>query len=201
MKLKNSALVFILSSFVISSITVTQTARAGMHIMASYSDSQMSEQQEYRTSAGSMTISLDMGTYFNIGLTGKHQLSHAKGFEENEETKLIEYSESKVDVYSYSADLSIILYPGDIFVPYVFGGGVAKYFDSKKIYPSGSYIQRTTKKPILTYEGGIGVGLRLSEKFTFKYSVTFTPGVRLLSNGNPEPVLDRYQTVGLSYKI
>lgn len=175
------------------------------HIGISYSDSITTSEQEYKSSSGSASFSFDIGTYFNIGLTGRNQYSYAKGYEKDERTNQIQYSETKMSMTSYSIDLSIILYPGDVFVPYIFGGYVTKYLSSKKVYGDPStgnqaVIERN-EGPVPDYQCGGGVGLRFSERFSLKYSVTFTPGTKLLSDGTGELTMDRYQSIGLSYKI
>jgi len=181
-------------------IVLSNISLGAAHLGISYSDSLTTLEQETRSSSGSAGFSFDLGTYFNIGLTYRNQYSYIKGYEQDEDTKEIQYSETKMNLSSYSLDLSIILYPGDVFVPYVFGGLVIKNLSSRKEFPNSPPIIRDGKG-IPDWQGGAGVGLRFSERFTLKYSRTWTPGTKLLKDGTAQRVTDYYQTFGLSYKI
>ena len=178
-----------------------QTSYAALHLtlQGSANDSNLGLQEiNSRAIAGS--LALDLGRYLRIGFTHRQQFSFTSGYSLDSETETYTYSESSNHVVSNSIDLIVILYYGKLFVPYVMAGGVKKVYYIKTSTESESESQMV-ERPIVP-NGGVGLGIRLNQRFSLKISYTFSPGVRQMApDQEPEAVLDRFLSLGVSYNI
>lgn len=153
-------------------------------------------------------ISMDMGEYLRLGFTHRQEFSSSLGYstlksstaENCNNASDCEYYETEAHTSTNSVDLTVILYNGEIFVPYVMGGIAYKTFTSKTV-------KAETTKEVGPYsypapQGGFGMGIRLNKQFTLKVSHTISPGV-LQEPGADEvqKTLDSYTQVGVTYSL
>ena len=145
-------------------------------------------------------MAVDMGEYFRIGYTHRQEFSNNYGFKTST-TDPSTYTEflSQTKVVSNSIDLNIILYAGDLFIPYLSAGAVVKTYYSAFSSIDGAESASITLPPVPNLGGGVGV--RLSRSFSLKLSYTVSPGVRQEPGGIQEGILDTYSSLGITYQL
>jgi hypothetical protein len=157
----------------------------------------------YETQAGSGTIDFGLGRYVRIGFTHEQEFEITKGYEQPDKEKE-EYVklDAKTHVVANSVDLTLILYDGDVFVPYIKGGLIRKSY--KFEVTKGTDTEKADFVIPVTYNLGAGVGLRLNRQFTLKLGYMVSPGIQR-EPGQPveeaKTVLDKKSTIGLTYQL
>lgn len=155
--------------------------------------------QKIESGAGSGSLAFDLGDYFRLGYTHRQELASTSGWNYAEDTKIYTAFVSKSHVVSHSVDLTIILYAGEVFMPYVFAGiGVKSYDIENK--EEGKATERT-RVTIPNPNGGGGLSIRLNQQFSLKLSHTVSPGIRQLPGKEAESTTDSYSQVGISYAL
>jgi hypothetical protein len=171
----------------------------------------------YESTYGSASVAFDLGRYVRLGFTHSQEVQVSDGYKQideddedsanatpsgtTEEGKLLIKTVSRTHVISNSIDLTLILYEGDIFVPYLMGGAVVKQY--KFQVQEGETAQDPTKVTVGPVPNiGVGVGMRLNKDFTLKLSYIASPGVAQAPE-DPEPrgVWDKKVTIGLTYQL
>lgn len=143
----------------------------------------------------SLSVAFDVGSYLRLGVTHRQETNTSKGFVESEEGYAISTVTTKE--LADSIDLTIILYYGKIFVPYLQFGMIERHYT----FISGTQEPRTKRVPWQP-NGGYGLAIRLNENFSLKLSQMFSDGVRIpYPNAEPESTLDAYTSVGISYNL
>ena len=93
--------------------------------------------QTNESQAGSGSLAVDLGQYIRIGLTHKQEFQVSSGYKDTSEADTTSTTEtpanyvevaSRTHVVSNSLDLTLILYEGQIFLPYLTIGGVIKNY-------------------------------------------------------------------------
>jgi hypothetical protein len=103
-------------------------------------------------------------------------------------------------VIGNSVDLQLVLYKGDVFVPFVVGGVIHKQ-TSITTEKEGQGPQ-TTKGQSLGPQAGAGLGVRLNRQFSLKLSYLISPGqTRLPGEEKATNVWDKKVTFGLQYEL
>jgi hypothetical protein len=159
-----------------------------------------------KSGSGSGTVEFDIGSVVRLGYTYQHEVSRRDGYlqqDPNDEDSLYSvYFLDREVQQVHSGDLTLILYSGDTFVPYIFGG----------LQHRTAKIQRTTAAgtadlsphPELKPTGGIGFGLRLSQNLMLKFSNRWIPSEHYFPgpDGKPagEAVVDSEQQIGLTFR-
>ncbi len=125
------------------------------------------------------SISQDLGSYFRLGLKFRQEEDHEVGFmeerDQNDKTKKIYYKiDNRIKMGITSLNLFIILYNGEVFTPYVFGGVARIQYDIHKeidgsVFDDSFYIPSPT--------GGLGMAFRLSQRFSIKFTYTMRQGI------------------------
>jgi hypothetical protein len=170
----------------------------------------------YESTYGSASLAFDLGRYVRLGFTHSQEIQVSDGYKAVEEEdasadatpagttedgKLLIKTVSRTHVISNSIDLTLILYEGDIFVPYLMGGAVIKQY--KFQMQEGETTQAPNKVTVGPVPNiGVGVGMRLNKDFTLKLSYIASPGVAQAPE-DPEPrgVWDKKVTIGLTYQL
>lgn len=153
--------------------------------------------------SASASVAVDVGQYLRLGVTHRQGFIKMEGYRYNELVNKYFYIEEKTHSIANSLDLTIVLYYGEIFVPYIQIGLVKKEYRITSFLDDeeGSVTNFVSMRPVPN--GGIGIGVRLDQNFSLKFSYTVSPGVRQLHpNLEPETgVLDTYTSVGISYQL
>ena len=76
----------------------------------------------------SLSAAFDLGTYFRLGVTHRQGLEKIQGYVADSSSTVYYYNERSINSYANSIDLTVILYYGRIFVPYVQTGFVKKEY-------------------------------------------------------------------------
>jgi len=159
--------------------------------------------QNNKRSMISGSVDVGLGNYFRLGYTHRVDTVTATGYKQDYASKLYYYEESRTDVASNSINLSLILYYGDLFIPYIQAGAVVK--DYYMIEKSGGvpYVinpDQSGPEP----SAGAGLHIVLSKSFNLKLSYTVSPGVKIQSPSEPDKmrtVLDSTTAMGIVYKM
>ncbi len=157
--------------------------------------------QTHSSRSASGSVAVDLGQYVRIGVTHREALIEQEGYAQGEDDDTYLFAKSTQYVTSNSLDLTLILYYGEIFVPYIMGGVVVKnYLVETNTETEGKVQSRYSGSPVPN--GGFGVGIRLNKDFSLKISYTVSPGIRQIDpDSEPESVLDSYTSVGVSYNL
>lgn len=154
----------------------------------------------YNSVAGSGSIAFDLGRYVRLGYTHRQEYQTTEGWAKEAGSE--EYVEfyNLTHVTANSVDLTVILYEGDLFVPYLLAGGVVKTyrFENRK----GGVTEKSdplTMPPVPNL--GAGVGIRLNRDFTLKLSYVASPGYSQEPNGEIKGTWDKYSTLQLTYQL
>jgi hypothetical protein len=185
---------------VIIALLVPTSSFSAMHLSlsGSHSDSNAGLQ---KIQGGSLSgsVSFDLGSYFRLGYTHLQQLQSAAGYTQDADTKEYTAIKSKSHVVSHSVDLTAVLYAGEIFTPYVFVGmGVKSYNIENK---EGDKPAEKISVAIPNPNGGAGMAVRLTQKFSLKLTYTVSPGVKQEPNKPQESTTDSYAQVGIQYTL
>ena len=159
--------------------------------------------QNNKRSMVSGSFDIDVGSHFRLGYTHRLDTMKASGYKQDYETKLYYYEESRTDVASNSINLSLILYYGDLFIPYIQAGAVVKdYYMIEKSGGITYVINPSESGP--EPSAGAGLHIVLSKSFNLKLSYTVSPGVKIESPSEPNKiltVLDSTTAMGIVYKM
>ena len=180
----------------------TEILKASAHftLRGTVSDNNLVLRNQESHSA-SISASLDLGPYFQIGITHRQATNNLQGYYFNETTKSYDYSEEKTVSIANSFDLTIILYDGAIFVPYVQIGLVKKEYVITQAVNKGSSDTEYYTFPIAP-NGGIGFSIRFSRSFSFDISYTVSPSIKQdLPSSPAESAIDTYSSIGIKYDL
>lgn len=155
---------------------------------------------------GSASVGADIFPQVRLGFTYKQSRQTSQGyalktgFEDCYTETNCEYQESIVRSTSQSVDLSVILYNGAVFTPYVFAGmGLKKYTGTTT---------KGTETTDIDYplqpapQGGAGMMIRLNKEFSLKVSYTVSPGVAIEPGSRDvRRTTDSDSEIGISYQL
>ena len=200
-----SVLTSALMTGAIACFLAPQQAFAVVHFTIGGSQSQNNVGQSVLSRAGSASVAVDLGEYFRVGITHRQEFSENQGYVEYRTNKGNYYlSPGVTKVIANSVDLSVILYSGDIFVPFIQGGLVRKDYDFEvtKESDDGQIVVDTgkaTQGPVPSI--GAGVGIKLNRSFSLKISYVASPGFVTLPDGELAAKLDTYTQIGITYQL
>ncbi len=181
---------------------VRSDAAVQLSLSGSHSDSNAGLQKVESGGVGA-GLSVDLGTHFRLGFTHRQQMSNTYGYLYNEEETEVEkkYPEyySKSHVISNSVDLTIILYSGEIFTPYIFAGFGVKTYDIE----TREQFKETSKDQVSlpTPNGGVGLSIKLNQRFSLKMFHTVSLGVKKLPDQEAEQTTDSFSQLGIEYTL
>lgn len=188
---------------------------AASSITATYSASEQNVGlMKYMNEKYGGSFSFNLGQYVRLDLSYTEDVRLEKGFDEviDPETAAVaayEYFESRIKAKSLGANISLILYPGDLLMPYIFAGIAQTIYERKVIIErtgvnseAGVRSESEGKTdPILSPVGGLGVAIMLSRNFSLKMSCTLRQGTRQFPGEEAEDVYDKSYDVGLTYEF
>lgn len=152
----------------------------------------------------SASVALDLGTFLRVGLTHRQSSNQTKGYIADDptvENPAYSYRATNNVSFANSVDLTIILYYGQLFVPYLQLGMVKKDYLITVAEGNAASQTATFSLPPVP-NGGIGVGIRLNRNFSLKLSYSVSPGVRQVApNQEKEGVLDSFTSIGITYNL
>ncbi len=156
--------------------------------------------QTYLSRAGSASVAMDLGEYFRVSYSHRQEFSNTAGYRalESQPGYYGEYL-SATRVISNSVDFNVILFAGDLFIPYLSAGAVVKAYFSDISSVEGSETSSFTL-PAAPNLGG-GVGIRLDRNFSLKLSYTVSPGLKQEPGGTRKEILDSYAQMGVTYQM
>lgn len=166
--------------------------------------------QTNESQAGSGSLAVDLGRYIRLGLTHKQEVQYSSGYKDTSATdstttattpaNYVEVS-SRTHIISNSLDLTLILYEGQIFLPYLTIGGVVKNyrFDTAEAGQTPKSMKGSVG-PVPNI--GAGIGFRLNKEFTLKFSFTASPGLtQKPGEDEPKGAWDKNTSIGLTYQL
>ncbi len=202
----------VLFSMVVSGFT--PTAQAAIYVAGSVSaTAQNVPFQTYESRYGSASLSFDIFSFIRIGYTHSQEFKSTEAYSrvatEGDATAAVEDKSCAACVHSFnstltlanSVDLTLILYQGDVVVPYLMAGAIVKTYKFTRQLENGPKESATLPSPPVPNLGA-GVGIRLNKDFTLKLSYIASPGqAQLPGEIEARSIWDKNATVGLSYQL
>lgn len=200
-----------------AAILTTPMAQAGVSISGSLASSSTNVPLQTAVSTyGSASVDIDMGRFVRLGLTYGEEYQRSRGWKKiDPATHSVATKTDPLDCVSASAcalsistthiiensvGLTIILWEGQILMPFIMVGAITKTY-TFQIEEGGTLGTTTGKEPVMPNLGA-GVGIRLNRQFTLKISQQASPGIALQAGDEkPRSVWDRRMTLGLSYQL
>ncbi len=195
-------------SFLLALVWLPSVATAGMHLTLGGSNSVSNAgYQKIQAGAASGSLAFDLGDYLRLGYSYRQELSITSGYTEAKDANGVITDDVYVKflnmsrVTSQSVDLTVVLYAGEIFMPYVFIGIVNKNYEIDNQI-EGQPVERIRLPMPASPNGGAGMGIRLNQKFSLKMSYTMSQGYKQLPGQlEPERTIDTYTQVGITYSL
>lgn len=197
----------------VSLLGISNMASAGMHLSLSGSQSSSNAGlQKIESGAGSASVAFDIWDYLRLGYTYRQEISSTGGYTEGRDANggIIKNAAGEPASYvkflnrsrvvSQSVDLTIVLYAGDVFMPYIFVGAGTKNYDILNQTENKEDEHIKASVPV-SPNAGAGLGIRLSQRFSLKFSYTVSQGIKQLPGQLAEPTLDNYTQVGITYAL
>lgn len=175
---------------------------AGTHFTlqgsASQSNLGLNTQSDYDAS---ISIAEDVGPYLRLGVTHRQKHKETSGYNVDPISQSYQFTQEMADDIANSVDLSVILYYGSVFVPYVQVGLVRKdYFLSSKVELGEPVQTKYVLGPV--WNAGIGMGIRLNQYFSLNLAYNVSPGYKQEKPGMPpKSALDSYASIGITYNL
>lgn len=161
-----------------------------------------------QTQSANASVEFGVGPYVRLGYGFEYGYSTEEGYSSELDGIFVPVDDSTI-VSGHSIDLTLVLYPGEIFVPFIKGGGIHRQYDMR--YVSGREYLTTGNKVYVEYEddmttwqAGGGLGIKLNRQFSLRISYILSPGKRMPTDPNKseaDKVLDRKTSIGLSYQL
>ena len=149
----------------------------------------------------SASLSFDVGSVFRVGLTHRQAFSKISGYRLNEVNQQYDFQIESNYSIANSADFTVILYFGKLFVPYLQIGLVKKEYILTSELNDNTPNKSKYVMPVVP-NGGMGLGIRLNKDFSLKISYTVSQGIRQTDpDADPVGVFDDFTSIGLSYTI
>jgi hypothetical protein len=195
-------------------LMMSSSASAVVYVTGSVSaDNQNLGYKKSSSKSGSASVEFGFTDYVRIGFTHEQMVQTIKGSDKKDEDADGADNFKDVDDYTHltanSFDLTLVLYNGEIFAPFLKGGLIQKSYTFRGIDEDSTdptnpdYTEVSKTYP--TYQIGAGLGIRLNRQFSLRLSHMVSPGVEIKPGDDEEKdaksVLDRKTAIGLSYQI
>ncbi len=197
-------LLLMIAAYVVLS---AQTSLAGS-ITASYSHSvQNVDFEKYSSERLGGGVGFSLFKYVRLEATYSQEMRVNKGYKESLDSQgyaSYQYFESRTTIDSVGGNVSVILYPGQTFMPYVFAGASRSVYRYRMISEdlSGNRAEFTNKTdPIVSPLAGVGLQLMMNREFSIKSSYTWRQGISQLPGEDAKRVYDGSVDVGLTYEL
>ena len=167
------------------------------------------------TTAYSFSLQIGLGAYVRIGLTNERSLSTEKGYKavcqtncdpqaisaDNPSASVLETYKQTTSAVANSLDLTLVLYGGDVFVPYILGGAVMKTYKIVESY--GTISNESAPQTIYGPNCGLGLNIQLHRDLSLnlRYTVSDTGIKTDPITGLSSRVLEPSSSFGIEYKI
>jgi len=175
-------------------------AQAGIHLSLSGAQNDAhAGLQEIKSATGTGSVAFDLGAYLRLGYTFMAQTQSAVGWVKEEDQEVYYTYSSKSLMMSHAVDLTVVLYGGDVFTPYIFGGPARKSYDIETRQENKG-IQRD-KGSYMSPTGGVGLAIRIAQKFQLKLSQTYSMGAKIYPDQTGESTIDTYSQIGIQYSL
>lgn len=210
-------LVIMLGSVFWATYSVFPAQAAVILTVSASNDNQNLGYKKSEARSGSLSLELTLGDYVRIGMTHEQMQQKVKGFDKETDSATDAVTFKPVDdtthVIANSFDLTLALYNGEIFTPFIRGGIVLKSYkiqgiDEKTIDPDDPTdyeLGKPEADSLPTWLAGVGLSIRLNRQFSLRLAHTLSPGGYLEpgddENKDKRAVLDRKSTFGLSYQF
>ena len=193
------------------SLFLTEAASAFVSVgISGNSSSTHSGLEQSSDTSLSASVSFDLGSHFRIGYTHRQSWEKKSGlkiFDSNDgvSVSLENFSETTLSTIK-SLDLTIVLYQGQLIVPFVFGGIAWKSYDVSEYSDTKGYRSYSPETDPVWNAGG-GLAITLSERFSLKVSKSFSPGKVYTFDSEQNAIVsarrvtDAYTQVGITYKL
>ncbi len=198
-------------------LVVTTASLAGISISGSVSTSTTNVPLQITTMQyGTAGIDIDLGQYIRFGLNYGVQLSTTSVYQPpasgtNGSASLADLTCPKVGscasvinktmITERGSGFTLILWAGEIFMPYVTVGGVTKNYTFTTQVNDGAIEERKGQTP-LSVSLGAGLVCRLNRDFSLKMNAQISPGVTMSpGDSTPRMTWDKKNTIGLTYQI
>jgi len=196
------AKLYLLLVVLLSTLTASEL-RAGitLGIAGSQSKSHLGL-QELSTVSGKGSISVDLGSYIRLGYAYSQAFQHQEGYENKaaeDEPKELVYREQDIRQTAHTVNLFVVLFAGEIFTPYIFGGMAMKYYVIDTKEEGKDPVRETGSGP--SPNGGAGLSIALNKNFSMKFTYTLSMASKEDYYGKKTAATDTQFDVGLSYKI
>jgi hypothetical protein len=201
----------------IGMIGISTASYAGISVTGSVSTSTTNVPLQITTMQyGSAGIDFDLGQYIRFGLNYGVQLSTTSSYQPpasgssgsaNLADPTCPTVGSCVSVINQTkitergSAFTLILWAGEIFMPYVTVGGLVKNYTFATQVNDGPVEERRGQTPVSVSLGG-GLVCRLNRDFSLKMNAQISPGVTMSpGDGTPRMTWDKKNTIGLTYQI
>ncbi len=149
-------------------------------------------------------VSMDLSEYFRLGYNHRQEISTAEGLKCSKTTTCVDddYTTAfKTDshIVANSVDLTLILYAGEVFTPFIFAGVTKKSYDITT-YEDGKEPEHDSGGP-LGPSGGLGLSLAMTQKFSLTLKHSLSQGGKYAHGEEPQATVDRQSEIGISYKL
>lgn len=152
--------------------------------------------------SASLSVASDVGKYLRLGITHRQSLIALEGYRLREISQQYSYVEERTRSISNSIDLTVVLYYGSTFTPYVQIGIVKKDYKVSSYISEDSTTISNSFSQALVPNAGLGLSVRLDANFSLNFSYVVSPGLRQITpDADPESVLDSYTSIGISYEL
>jgi hypothetical protein len=200
--------IFILTEPVLAAITVT----------GSISTSTTNVPLQITTMQyGTAGIDLDLGQYIRFGLNYGLQVSSSAIYQPVENISSAALADSanptcptvgscfavinKSVVTERGFGFTLILWAGDVVMPYITVGGVVKKYTFSTQVNDGLIEERQGQTPP-SVSLGAGLVLKLNRDFSLKLNIQASPGVTMRpGDDKPRMMWDKKNTIGLTYQL
>lgn len=207
--------------FLIAALGLSSPAVAGIYVTGSLTGGTTNMAYSgYRSQYSSGSIGFDIASILRLGYTYSQEDAVNEGYTDvrssdqlrsqnataananedaSDDGNLVAYT-TQSRVIGNSADLQLILYKGDVVVPFVIGGVIHKQttMTTTREGEAPTVLKGASFGP----QAGAGLGFRLSRQFSFKVTYIVSPGEkRKPFEEKATTVWDPKVTFGLTYEL
>lgn len=177
-------------------------------ITASYSHAvQNVDFEKYSSERVGGGIGFSLFKYMRLDASYSQEKRVNKGYKESVDAAgyaSYRYFESRTTIDTVAGNLSLVLYPGQTLMPYIFGGASRSIYRFRMIseVEEGERIEYTSKTdPIVSPQAGVGLQIMMNRNFSLKGSYTWRQGVSQLPGEDAKRVYDGSADVGITYEF
>lgn len=196
---KNTYLIVIL--FLTACLTEQAFSRVHLSLKGSAVSSNFGLQSQAKDSV-SGSVDFDVGRHLRLGVTHRVERTRSEGYTEVAEGSYY-FSATNVLATANSLDLTVILFYGQLFLPYLKLGMIKKNYKYilENLEGESDTISLSTE-PLPNM--GAGLGIQLSARFSLNLSHSISPGYTIANpavSDEATAAWDSVSSVGITYKL